>query len=338
MRVLVTGGAGYIGSHTLLSVLGAGHEVLVYDNFSNSAPEALERVRRLSNRDFDTVEADIRDDAAVERAVAGFRPQAVIHFAGLKAVGESTEMPVRYYDTNVGGTLNLLAAMDRHGCGAIVFSSSATVYGEPDYLPYDEAHPTRPASPYGRTKLMAEQVLGDWAASRPDASAVILRYFNPVGAHLSGQIGEDPRDIPNNLMPIVAQVAVGQREKLMVWGNDYDTPDGTGQRDYIHVVDLAEAHAAALDFAERRRGAEVFNIGTGQAYSVLEMVAAFEKASGRAIPYEIGPRRAGDIAAMLADPSRAHRLLGWKAERGLKDMVETGWAWQSANPRGYSTD
>lgn len=335
MRVLVTGGAGYIGSHTLLELMAQGHEVYVVDNFSNSSPLVLDRVRSLSNGTVAYVDADIRDRAALDRVMDDFAPEAVIHFAGLKAVGESAIKPMAYYDVNITGTLCLLAAMDRVGCTRIIFSSSATVYGEPVYLPYDEAHPLAPTSVYGRTKLMAEGILTDWAAARPAAAAVLLRYFNPVGAHHSAKIGEDPSDIPNNLMPYIAQVAVGKRPYLSIFGDDYDTPDGTGLRDYIHVVDLARAHVAALDYAARAAGARPFNIGTGNSYSVREMVAAFARAAGCDIPVQVAPRRAGDIAAMQADASRAAAELGWTATHDLDDMTASTWAWQSKNLDGY---
>ena len=336
MRVLVTGGAGYIGSHTLVELLAAGHEALVVDNYANSSPEALDRVERLTNRRFERLACDLRDAEPLAAAVRGFRPEAVVHFAGLKAVAESVEKPLLYYDNNVRGTLALVEAMREAGCRRIVFSSSATVYGEARYLPYDEAHPLAPVNPYGRTKMMIEEILGDWAAAEPGAVAVLLRYFNPVGAHASGEIGEDPLDIPNNLMPLVSQVAVGRRERLEVFGDDYDTPDGTGIRDYIHVVDLARAHVAALDFASRSEGAEAINVGTGRGTSVLELLRGFERASGRPVPYRIAPRRPGDVAVSVADPSKAHRLLGWRAERGLDDMCRSAWEWQSRNPRGYA--
>ena len=335
MRVLVTGGAGYIGSHTLLELMAQGHEVCVFDNFSNSSPRVLDRVRSLSNGTVICHTADIRDCAVLDHVMSDFRPEAVIHFAGLKAVGESAVKPVAYYDVNITGTLCLLAAMDQVDCTRIIFSSSATVYGEPVYLPYDEAHPLAPTSVYGRTKLMAEEILTDWAASSTDATAVLLRYFNPVGAHPSAQIGEDPSDIPNNLMPFIAQVAIGKRPYLSIFGDDYDTPDGTGLRDYIHVVDLARAHVAALDYAAKTTGARAFNIGTGQSYSVREMVAAFARASGRDIPVQVAPRRTGDIAAMQADASRATTELGWTATHTLDDMTASTWAWQSANLDGY---
>lgn len=335
MKVFVTGGAGYIGSHTLLQLLRADHQVQVFDNFSNSSPEALVRVGQLANASFETVEGDMRDAAALDAAIGAFRPDAVIHFAGLKAVGESTERPLDYYAQNVAGTVELLRAMQRHGTRSIVFSSSATVYGEPIYLPYDEAHPLNPTSPYGRTKLFVEEIIRDWVKSWPEASAVLLRYFNPVGADASGMIGEDPMGIPNNLVPFIAQVAVGRREALQVFGNDYDSRDGTGERDYIHVEDLARAHLAAIDFAAGRRGCEAINVGTGTAATVLEMVRAFEKAAGSEIPYRIAPRREGDIARMLAGVDKARDLLGWQAQYGIEEMCATTWKWQSANPHGY---
>ena len=334
MRILVTGGAGFIGSHTLIELMAQGHEACVFDDYSNSSPEVLNRVRQLSNGQVAAVEGDVRDGGALDRVMADFRPEAVIHFAGKKAVGESMEKPLLYYDVNVSGTLALLGAMGRAGCTRIVFSSSATVYGEPQYQPLDEDHPLNPISVYGRSKLMAEQILQDWAAATGH-TAVLLRYFNPVGAHASGRIGEQPDGIPNNLMPFIAQVAVGQREALAIFGDDYDTPDGTGLRDYIHVVDLARAHVAAIDWAATHAGGRAFNIGTGRPYSVKEMVAAFAAASGRDIPCRVAPRRAGDIAAMRADPSRAQTELGWQATHGLDDMAQSTWNWQSANPAGY---
>lgn len=337
MRVLVTGGAGYIGSHTLLELISAGHDVCVLDNYTNASPEVLRRVRSLTNETITDHVGDVRDTDQLDQVMGSFQPEAVVHFAGLKAVGESETQPLAYYDVNVNGTLTLLRAMDRVGCKRIIFSSSATVYGEPVYLPYDEAHPTQPTSVYGRTKMLAEHILSDWARAREGASAVLLRYFNPVGAHPSARLGEHPNDIPNNLMPFIAQVAIGKRDHLSVFGNDYDTPDGTGMRDYIHVVDLARAHVAALDYAFTAQGARHFNIGTGQSYSVLEMVAAFARASGRDIPTRIVPRRPGDIAAMQADPTRANKELGWRAIHTLDDMTASTWAWQSGNPDGYDS-
>ena len=335
MKVLVTGGAGYIGSHTLIELRAQGHEVFVVDNFDNSSPEALARVGELVQQEIPHAALDIRDAEGLGALMEQQRPDAVIHFAGLKAVGESEEKPLLYYDVNIAGTVTLLQAMRRGDCKRIVFSSSATVYGVPQYLPYDEAHPCAPNSVYGQTKQMAEKIIADWQRSTPGAAAVLLRYFNPVGAHVSGRIGEDPSDIPNNLMPFVAQVAVGRRDKLSVFGDDYDTPDGTGVRDYIHVTDLARAHSAALDYAAGLEGTETFNVGTGQSYSVLQVIEAFARASGREIPHEIAARRPGDIACMQADPSKANRLLGWQAERGLHEMCESTWSWQSGNPRGY---
>lgn len=337
MRVLVTGGAGYIGSHTLIELIAAGHTPYVVDNFDNSSVEALRRVGELVQRPIEYAEVDVRDREGLTQVCQAFRPEAVIHFAGLKAVGESEERPRDYYDVNIAGTLTLLAAMEAVDCGRIVFSSSATVYGEPDYLPYDEVHPCRPMSVYAKTKHMAEGILTDWQAAHPEAAVMLLRYFNPVGAHVSGRIGEDPQGIPNNLMPFIAQVAVGRLDKLMVFGDDYDTPDGTGVRDYIHVVDLARAHVAALGYAEAATGAHVFNIGTGQGYSVLDMVGAFERAADRPIPYQITDRRPGDVAAMAADASRAAQVLGWQAALGLDEMCASVWGWQRQNPEGYAT-
>lgn len=335
MRILVTGGAGYIGTHTLLPLLAADHELCVVDNYANASPIALERVARLSNRQFRSETASLTNGPALSDICADFMPEAVIHFAGLKAVGESENIPLRYYEENVFGTIELLKAMDRVGCLNIVFSSSATVYGVPHYLPYDEAHPLKPFNPYGRTKYFIEEIIRDWAATDAAKSAVLLRYFNPVGAHPSGEIGEDPQGIPNNLMPFIAQVAVGRREKLLVYGNDYDTVDGTGVRDYIHVQDLAEGHVAALGYAAVNPGVQAINLGTGQGCSVLEMVAAFERVSGQKITLEIAPRRAGDIAQFWADPAQAKNLLGWEATRGIDEMCSDVWRWQSQNPTGY---
>lgn len=335
MRVFVTGGAGYIGSHTILELLRAGHEVFSCDNYCNSSPEALRRVRRLANADIGEANVDVRDAGRLGEVIAEFAPDAVIHFAGLKAVGASAKVPLEYYDNNVVGTLRLLEAMDASGCKKIVFSSSATVYGEPKYLPYDEAHPLAPANTYGRTKLMAEQVISDWQGATNGASAALLRYFNPVGAHISGEIGEDPNGVPDNLMPYIAQVAVGRRTHLNVFGNDYDTRDGTGERDYIHVVDLARAHVAALDFVDRSLGCEPFNIGSGAALSVMDMVRGFETASGRPIPVELAGRRAGDLASYFADARKANQRLGWRPEFSLGDICSSAWRWQVNNPNGY---
>ena len=335
MRVLVTGGAGYIGSHTLVELLSADHKVMVVDNFANASPAALNRVERLTNKTFETVEASIGDQSSIHQVFQEFRPDAVIHFAGLKAVGQSEEQPLVYYDNNVTGTLHLLKAMDASGCQKIIFSSSATVYGTPHYLPYDEAHPIEPVNPYGRTKYFIEEIIKDWAAVDASRSALLLRYFNPVGAHISGQIGEDPMGIPNNLMPYIQQVAVGRREKLQVFGHDYDTPDGTGVRDYIHVTDLAKGHVAALNYCAKNQGVEAVNLGTGQGYSVLEIIAAFERASGQTIPYEFAPRRKGDIAMFYADPEKAKTMLGWQAAMTLDDMAQDSWRWIAENPQGY---
>lgn len=333
--ILVTGGAGYIGSHTCVELLNAGIGVTVFDNFCNSDPEALVRIERITGRKLGLVRGDIRDRAAMAAALRSCNATAVIHFAGLKAVGESVEQPLAYYDNNVVGTLRLLEAMGECGVKTLVFSSSATVYGDPQRLPLTEDHPLSATNPYGRTKLMIEDILRDLHRSDPSWRLALLRYFNPAGAHASGLLGEDPQGVPNNLMPYVAQVAVGRRDHLTVWGDDYPTPDGTGVRDFIHVVDLALGHLKAL---ERLRGhAECFavNLGTGTGYSVLEMVRAFEKASGRAVPIKIGPRRAGDIASCYAQPTLARDLLGWKAERGLDAMCTDGWRWQSGNPLGF---
>lgn len=335
MKILVTGGAGYIGSHTCVVLLEAGHDVTVIDNLCNSSAIALERVQELAGRSLRFVHGDIRSRDDLERAFAG-GIDAVIHFAALKAVGESCEQPLAYFDNNIGGTITLMQAMQAHGVERLVFSSSATVYGEPDSVPVREDAPLRVTNPYGRTKLVMEQLIGDWCAARPDASAVLLRYFNPVGAHPSGCIGEDPRGVPNNLMPYIAQVAVGRRERLQVFGNDYPTPDGTGVRDYIHVVDLAEAHVRAVDYAAGRTGCEVFNLGTGRGYSVLEVVKAFEAASGCDVPLEIVARRAGDVAELTADPYKANAELGWIAECGIDRMCADACCWQQKNPLGFS--
>ena len=334
MKVLVTGGAGYIGSHTIVELLGQSHEVKVIDNFDNSSPEVLSRIRSLTNGKMSLAEGDVRDHAFLNSVLDDFVPDQVVHFAGLKAVGESLEKPLDYYDVNVRGTMAILRAMDTVGCRKIVFSSSATVYGEPQYLPYDEHHPVAPESVYGRTKMIAEHIIEDWAYANA-GTAVLLRYFNPVGAHASGTIGEHPQGIPNNLMPFIAQVAGGKRDKLAIFGDDYDTPDGTGRRDYIHVVDLAQAHVAAVNYAKNNKGARHFNIGTGQSYSVREMVNAFEKASDKQIPCVVSPRRKGDIAEMRADASRAKQELGWEATRSLDDMAASTWKWQLQNPNGF---
>lgn len=326
MRVLVTGGAGYIGSHTVVELLAAGHQVIIVDNLCNSKASVLDRVERIAGRRPAFVQADIRDRAALAQALAGC--DAVIHFAGLKAVGESVAQPLRYYDNNVSGSIALFEAMAAANIRTLVFSSSATVYGDPHSVPIREDFPLSATNPYGRSKLMIEEVLRDFIKAAPNWRIALLRYFNPVGAHASGTIGEDPNDIPNNLMPYVAQVAIGKLKELSVFGNDYPTADGTGVRDYIHVVDLALGHLAALRALESQPGVLTVNLGTGRGYSVLEMVHAFERASGRPVPYRIAPRRAGDIAQCFADPSLAQDLLGWRAERGIESMCADTWRWQ----------
>ena len=334
--ILVTGGAGYIGSHTCVELLSAGHDVTVLDNFCNSQVEALERVQRIAGKKLTLVEGDIRDSATLLQTLRRSAVSAVIHFAGLKAVGESVEKPLAYYDNNVVGTVRLLEALTECGVKTLVFSSSATVYGDPQQLPLTEQHPLSATNPYGQTKLVIENMLRDLYRSDPSWRLSILRYFNPVGAHRSGLIGEDPRGTPNNLLPFVAQVAVGRREFLNVWGKDYATPDGTGVRDYIHVVDLALGHLKALERLQQHKECLAINLGTGVGYSVLDMVHAFEQASGKPIPYRIGPRRTGDIASCYADPSLALAMLGWRAERGLQDMCADAWHWQNSNPNGYA--
>jgi len=334
MNIFVTGGAGYIGSHTCVELLQAGHEVVVFDNFSNSHPEALKRVEQIAGRKPYLVQGDIRDQSAIESALRQHQCQSVIHFAGLKAVGESVEKPLLYYDNNVVGTHRLLAAMQNCGVSTLVFSSSATVYGEPQRLPLTEDHPLSATNPYGRSKLVIEDMLRDLHRANPDWRIAILRYFNPVGAHESGLIGEDPQGTPNNLMPYVAQVAVGRREFLNIWGNDYPTSDGTGVRDYIHVVDLASGHLKALEALDQPQCMAV-NLGTGVGYSVLDVVNAFEAASGQPVRYRIGPRRPGDVAACYADSRLAMQALGWKAERDLASMCQDHWRWQQRYPFGY---
>ncbi|MEO8546316.1 MAG: UDP-glucose 4-epimerase GalE [Burkholderiaceae bacterium] len=335
--ILVTGGAGYIGSHTCVELLDAGRSVTVFDNFCNSQPESLARVERITGKKVNLVRGDIRDRGAVEKALRDSGARAVIHFAGLKAVGESVENPLAYYDNNANGTLQLLEAMRACGVKTLVFSSSATVYGDPQRLPLDEDHPLSATNPYGQTKLVIEDMLRDLHRSDPLWRISILRYFNPVGAHASGLIGEDPQGIPNNLLPFVAQVAVGRRPHVNVWGSDYPTPDGTGVRDYIHVVDLALGHLKALERLQQQAECRAINLGTGVGYSVLDMLRAFEQASGKPVPYQLADRRAGDIAACYADPAQALEFLGWKAERDLQTMCVDAWRWQSGNPQGYRT-
>jgi len=334
--ILITGGAGYIGSHACVEFLNAGYDIVVLDNLCNSSPESLRRVRELTGLDFPFVEGDIRDRDLLDRLFRDHDIDAVIHFAGLKAVGESVDKPLLYYDNNIAGSVTLFEAMQAAGVKTVVFSSSATVYGDPASVPIREDFPVgATTNPYGRSKLIIEQILGDVAHSDPGWSIALLRYFNPVGAHKSGRIGEDPRGIPNNLMPYIAQVAVGRRAHLNVFGNDYPTPDGTGVRDYIHVVDLARGHVRAVEKLAEGPGVRIWNLGTGRGYSVVEMARAFEKASGRPVPYQFSPRRAGDIAQCLADPAKAARELGWKAQRGLEEMCEDAWRWQSMNPKGF---
>ena len=336
MTILITGGAGYIGSHTALELLNEGYDVVVFDNLSNSSQESLRRVEELTGKQVCFYEGDVQDEDALRAMFKEQKIDAVIHCAALKAVGESVQKPLEYYQNNISGTLTLLKVMREVGVKNIVFSSSATVYGSPEEMPITEACPKgQCTNPYGWTKSMMEQIMSDVQKADPSWNVILLRYFNPVGAHKSGRIGEDPKGIPNNLMPYISQVAVGKLEKLGVFGNDYDTPDGTGVRDYIHVVDLAIGHVKAINYIFTDPGLDVINLGTGQGYSVLDMVKAFSRACGKEIPYEIKPRREGDIAMCYADPSKAARVLGWKAERGLDEMCEDTWRWQSQNPGGY---
>ena len=336
MALLVTGGAGYIGSHTVVELLESGHDAVVLDNLSNSCREAVSRVEEITGREVPFYEADILDAGALDQIFAENDIDGVIHFAGLKAVGESVEKPWEYYHNNITGTLNLIRAMADHGCKKMIFSSSATVYGDPAEIPITENCPKGAVTnPYGWTKWMIEQILTDMHTSDPEWNIVLLRYFNPIGAHTSGRIGEDPKGIPNNLLPYVAKVAVGRLEKLGVFGDDYPTPDGTGVRDYIHVVDLAKGHVKALAKFSEEPDVRVYNLGTGHGYSVLDVVKAFGKACGKEIPYEIKPRRAGDIATCYADSSKAAAELGWHAEKGLDEMCADTWNWQKNNPDGY---
>jgi UDP-glucose 4-epimerase len=336
MQLLVTGGAGYIGTHTCVELLKAGYEPIIVDNLSNSKIEAIRRVERISGKALTFYQADIRDKAALRNIFSRHRIGAVIHFAGLKSVGESVEKPLLYYDNNVAGTVSLCEAMAESGVKRIIFSSSATVYGDPHAVPIREDFPVgSTTNPYGRSKFMIEEILRDLHISDPTWRIGLLRYFNPVGAHESGQIGEDPNGIPNNLMPYIAQVAVGRRPHLDVFGDSYATPDGTGVRDYIHVVDLALGHVAALRYLESNEGLLTVNLGTGQGYSVLEMVKAFADASGRDVPYRIAPPRAGDVACCYADPAFAAEILGWRAARGVEAMCADTWRWQSMNPNGF---
>ena len=336
MNVLLAGGAGYIGSHTCVELIEAGHSVVVADNFSNSCPEAIKRVEKITGAQIPLYEADVCDAAAVEKIFSENKIDAVIHFAGLKAVGESCEKPLLYYRNNIDSTLTLLETMRKFDVNNFIFSSSATVYGTPKIVPLVETMPTgSPTNPYGWTKLMMEQILTDTANANPDMSIVILRYFNPIGAHKSGLIGEDPNGIPNNLMPYITQVAAGRLPQPGVFGDDYPTHDGTGVRDYIHVVDLAKGHVKAIDYSGEHKGVEIVNLGTGTGYSVLDIVKAFEKVNNIKIPYVIKPRRAGDIAECYANAGKAERVLGWKAEKDLEEMCYDSWNWQSNNVNGY---
>ena len=337
MKILVTGGVGFIGSHTIIELYKAGHSVVVIDNLSNSSKVSLERVAELVNVDVvPFYQVDIRDRAGLDKVFTEHCFDAVIHFAGLKAVGESVSKPWEYYDNNITGTLTLLDVMRQHGCKNIIFSSSATVYGDPVTIPITEECPKGSCTnPYGWTKSMLEQILSDIQKADPEWNVVLLRYFNPIGAHPSGRIGENPNGIPNNLMPYITQVAVGKRPELGVFGNDYDTPDGTGVRDYIHVVDLANGHVKALADIERRNGLSIYNLGTGHGYSVLDVVKAFEKATGMKVPYRIQPRRPGDIATCYSDPAKAARQLGWSAQYDIEDMCRDSWNWQKQNPNGF---
>jgi len=335
VHALVTGGLGYIGSHTCVVLAEAGYRPVIVDNLANAKAGVLPRIRELAKADISFHKADIRDRPAMEKIIAAEKIGAVLHFAGLKAVGESVEKPLLYYDNNVGGSIALLEAMAAKGVKRMVFSSSATVYGEPERLPITEDHPLRPLNPYAKNKLIVEHILADHAASHSDFLYAALRYFNPIGAHPSGRIGEDPSGVPNNLLPYVAQVAVGRRPKLRVWGRDYPTPDGTGVRDYIHVMDLAQGHVAALDYLERQERSITANLGTGRGYSVLEVVRAFEAASGKTIGLEFHPRREGDSAKSFADPSLAASELGWQARFTIDQMCRDSWRWQSQNPDGY---
>ena len=337
MTILVTGGAGYIGSHTVVELLNSGQNVVIVDNLVNSSIEALHRVESITGKSVTFYQGDVLNKALLQKVFSDHQIHSVIHFAGLKAVGESVAQPLKYYENNVTGTLVLCEVMAEHGIKNLVFSSSATVYGDPASLPITEDFPTGATNPYGQSKLMVEQILHDLNHADSSWNIARLRYFNPVGAHVSGRIGEDPNDIPNNLMPFIAQVAVGKREKLSVFGGDYPTHDGTGVRDYIHVVDLATGHLRALEKLNTKPGLVTYNLGTGQGYSVLDMIKAFEKASGKSIPYQIVERRPGDIAACYAAPQKAKTELGWQATHTLEDMAESSWKWQSTNPNGYSS-
>ena len=333
-KILVTGGAGYIGSHTVLELLNKGYEVVVVDNFSNSSYESIRRVQKITNKEVIFYEADIRDEEKMDEILTSHKIDAVIHFAAYKAVGESCKLPLKYYENNISGTVGLLKVMAKRGVKKIIFSSSATVYGDPERLPLDETCRLSTTNPYGSTKLMMEMIMQDLYKADNEWNIILLRYFNPVGAHESGLIGEDPKGIPNNLMPFVAQVASGKLSCINVFGNDYDTPDGTGVRDYIHVVDLALGHIAAIEKCNES-GVHIYNLGTGNGYSVMEMIHAFEKACGKKLPYKICERRSGDIAACYACPDKAKKELGWEAKFGIEEMCADQWRWQNGNPRGY---
>jgi UDP-glucose 4-epimerase len=336
MNVLLAGGAGYIGSHTAVELFNAGHHVVIVDDYSNSSPEVIRRIEEITGKNVVSYEADVKDKEKMRHIFSKNHIDCVIHFAGLKAVGESVRLPLKYYRNNIDTTLTLLECMEEAGVNQFVFSSSATVYGEENEPPYVETmHRGRCSNPYGWTKVMMEQILEDAAKANPELSVILLRYFNPIGAHESGLIGEDPQGIPNNLMPFIAQVAVGRRDHLTVFGGDYPTPDGTCLRDYIHVMDLANGHVKAVEYAAKHKGVEVFNLGTGTPYSVLDIIHAFEKATEVKVKYEIGPRRAGDLPKFWADSTKAQKVLGWHTERTLEDMCRDTWNWQSKNPEGY---
>lgn len=335
MKILLTGGAGYIGSHAAVELLDQGYEIVIMDNLSNSNIECLERIKEITGKSFAFYKVDLLEYDLMNQIFKEHSIDAVIHFAGLKSVGESVKAPLDYYLNNISGTVNLCSLMKKYGVNKMVFSSTAAVYGNPDRVPIDESFPVSPASPYGRSKLMIEEILRDVYHSDPSWRIAILRYFNPIGAHHSGRIGEDPNGIPDNLVPYITQVAVGKREKLQVFGNDYDTPDGTGVRDYIHVVDLVKGHLKALEYIEKKKGIEVINLGTGTGYSVLEIVGNFREVTGRPVDYQITARRTGDPGVTYANPKKAEIILGWKAEKNLKDMCQDSWNWQSRNPDGY---
>ncbi|ARP44151.1 UDP-glucose 4-epimerase GalE [Geobacillus thermodenitrificans] len=335
MAILVTGGAGYIGSHAVVELLEGGYDVVIVDNLSNSHIEAIHRIKELTGKNFPFYQYDLLDYEAIDHLFQEHDIEAVMHFAGLKAVGESVQMPLRYYHNNITGTLNLCRVMDKHNVKKMVFSSSATVYGNPERVPIDETFPLSATNPYGRTKLMIEEILRDLSVSDPSWRIALLRYFNPIGAHKSGRIGESPSGIPNNLMPYITQVAIGKREKLYIFGNDYETHDGTGVRDYIHVVDLVKGHIKALQYLEHHTGVEAFNLGTGKGYSVLDLVRTFSEVNGVDIPYEFTDRRPGDVAISYANPEKANKILNWKAEYDLRQMCEDSWRWQTNNPNGY---